>query len=79
MVDSESLRVGAAVAIYWPDDKSWYPGFIQKKKDNGMYVIGYTDGEVEELDLSKESYKRVDSGTINCYIHILLMIRKTYS
>jgi len=54
--------VGTRLAVYWPDDDEHYPCTIhahqpRRGQDPGhLYELHYDDGEVETIDLARESF-----------------------
>ena len=53
--------------MYWPDDDEYYNAKISSKKtrndgSNHVYTLVYDDGEVETIDLSKETFRIVHQG-----------------
>ena len=52
--------IGSRVQILWPVDNSWYTATVQGYK-GAVAVVKYEDGETEELDLTKEKMRTLDS------------------
>ncbi len=59
-----AVRVGSKLSVYWPNDKEYYTARVTAKKrvpsGNGtsnVVTLLYDDGEVENLDLTNESFK----------------------
>ena len=52
--------VGDQIQVYWPDDQQYYSGCVAKyEKRSRCYRIEYDDGDVETLDLRKETWRSV--------------------
>ena len=50
--------VGRRISVYWPEDKEWYDGKLEKyDKARDKYNITYDDGEKEVITLEKEEWK----------------------
>ncbi len=49
---------GDSIEIYWTGDEIYYPGVVGPYNAlNGTFEIRYDDGEIEDLDLSKEQWR----------------------
>lgn len=51
------VRLHDEIEVWWPDDKKYYPGTVGLVLPSGKHRIFYTDGEVEDLSLSKEQWR----------------------
>ncbi len=50
--------VGDPIEVYWPDDDDYYRGVVGAyHAANRTFEIWYDDGEIEDLDLSKEQWR----------------------
>lgn len=47
------LPIGYEIENYWPLDDQCYAGAVGQIED-GNHTVNYTDGEVEQLDISEE-------------------------
>ena len=59
-----SIVVGTRIEVYWPDDDEYYVAtvtVIQQATPNMIYTLRYDDGEVETLDLSRETWRIASS------------------
>ena len=58
---SRHLTRNSEIAVYWPDDKTHYPGVVgARQKGQHVYAIHYDDGEVEEyVDLTVEKFRLI--------------------
>lgn len=43
------LLVGARVSVYWPNDRTWFPGTLSSYSPQKGFVITYDDGDIEEV------------------------------
>lgn len=56
---------GKQVSVYWPDDKAWYEGMVEKYDAHKKHhFISYEDGDEEWVDLASEKYKMVSPSGI---------------
>eukprot|EP00980_Cylindrotheca_fusiformis_P002286 scaffold530_cov107-Cylindrotheca_fusiformis.AAC.10 len=57
------IEVGSRVAVYWGGDKTYYNATVVPSsvlnKSKSIFCLHYDDGEVEELDLSQNQYKKL--------------------
>jgi len=53
----DRVTKGTRLSVYWPEDDKYYPGIVSSKSKNGMVKISYDDGNIEELNLSKEVFQ----------------------
>ena len=52
------LKVGAAIEVYWPLEEEFFPGTVSAYDAfNKIHTVSYNDGDVEELDMSKEDWR----------------------
>lgn len=55
---SPKPNIGDSVEVYWPQDKTYYPGNIDTISDDGLYTIAYDDGDVEnDLNFDNELWR----------------------
>ena len=55
--DPVDVKVGSRVSIHWDLDDEWYSGTAHEKLDAiHSYTIHYDDGDVEDLDMSKDRF-----------------------
>ncbi|KAM0917721.1 hypothetical protein ACQ4PT_009179 [Festuca glaucescens] len=62
--DSSSTDlVGQRIKVWWPLDKAYYEGVV-KSYDSAkkMHTVLYDDGEIEQLNMAKEKWKRIESN-----------------
>jgi hypothetical protein len=52
------LSVGDKVWVWWGGEHQWFAGEVDEDLGGGRYRVVYTDGDVEELELSKEVWER---------------------
>ncbi|KAJ4792820.1 hypothetical protein LUZ62_029207 [Rhynchospora pubera] len=61
--DPEEL-VGKRIEVWWPLDKQYYQGIVGSyDADKKKYMILYDDGDKEVLNLAKQKWKLVSSGS----------------
>lgn len=60
----KEIKVGTRLSVLWPDDAEYYDAKVTKinrgiknTDSQVLYTLLYDDGEMEELDLSGESFK----------------------
>ncbi|KAH9317974.1 hypothetical protein KI387_019743, partial [Taxus chinensis] len=57
--------------VYWPLDKEWYPGVIDRyDAENKKHHVNYIDGQEEWLFLTEEKLKLFLSGKEMCKLHL---------
>lgn len=50
--ENELPTVGSAIEVFWPDDKTFYPGRVTSfEPSTGDIHVNYDDGEEERLKL----------------------------
>lgn len=58
MPSKRKVKVGDAISVYWPDDRTWYDGEVKSiDAISGTCEVLYNDGERETLNLEEEKYK----------------------
>ena len=56
--------IGDAIEVYWPDDNEYYAGRVAGfNLRTGTHLIHYDDGEVEDLRLRNERWRRMEGMT----------------
>ncbi|CAM0914059.1 unnamed protein product [Alopecurus aequalis] len=55
--------VGQRIKVWWPLDKEYYEGVV-KSYDSAkkLHTVLYNDGDIEQLNMAKEKWKRVESN-----------------
>ncbi|XP_010227757.1 sister chromatid cohesion protein PDS5 homolog A isoform X2 [Brachypodium distachyon] len=63
-VDSSSTDlVGHKIKVWWPLDKKFYEGFVKSYNSaKKLHTVLYDDGEVEELNMTKEKWRMIESN-----------------
>jgi len=57
---SKSSSIGRRVAVFWPEDATWYPGVVDAfVEESSLHRVLYDDGEWEFLSLDAEKVKFV--------------------
>ncbi|XP_026425024.1 uncharacterized protein YFR016C-like isoform X1 [Papaver somniferum] len=60
-VDAGKELIGQKVKVWWPDDKKFYQGTVDSYNHiSKKHKITYTDGEIEKLDLKKETWETIE-------------------
>ena len=54
--------VGTRIEVYWPKEKKYFPGIIEKITFSGRVRVAYNDGDSEMLLLSKEVWRQLRSN-----------------
>ncbi|KAK3267311.1 hypothetical protein CYMTET_24122 [Cymbomonas tetramitiformis] len=57
IVPRPELVPGTRVEVYWPLDRSWYPGEVGERTRRGRTRVTYDDGTYESLVMDKEDYR----------------------
>lgn len=52
-----AAKVNDAVEIWWAVDKTFYRGTLTRRHGEDLFRIVYDDGEMEDLDLTKETWR----------------------
>lgn len=72
---NETVNRGERIEVYWPIDKTSYPGLVQTLRRDRWMPIQYDDGEVERLNMENELWQRqsltgstaiAQNGKISC-------------
>lgn len=54
--------IGDAIEVFWPDDNEYYAGkVIDYDSSLGISSILYDDGEIEDIDLTKEQWRFIEN------------------
>ncbi|RZC79402.1 hypothetical protein C5167_003645 [Papaver somniferum] len=61
VVDAGKELIGQKVKVWWPDDKKFYQGTVDSyNRISKKHRVTYTDGEIEKLDLKKETWEAIE-------------------
>jgi DNA mismatch repair protein MSH6 len=56
--DWDKIEIGSRVAVYWPDDDTFYNATVTKvQSDRSKFYLEYDDGQCEFVDLRNERFK----------------------
>ncbi|KAI3902844.1 hypothetical protein MKW92_037523 [Papaver armeniacum] len=60
-IDAGKELIGQKVKVWWPDDKKFYQGTVDSyNRISKKHKVTYTDGEIEKLDLKKETWEAIE-------------------
>lgn len=57
--------IGDSISVLWPLDDQFYDGIVHSQDPDGNVKIHYQDGDVENLDLTNETWKYTETSTAN--------------
>lgn len=56
LIDPSPIPIGTLINIYWPGDKMYYPGYVNKFDPNRGLYIYYIDGDRQWIDIAVTNY-----------------------
>jgi len=57
------VNIGRRIKVYWPLDKAWYEGVIEKyDAGKNQYHVQYDDGETEKIKLDKGKFELIPTA-----------------
>lgn len=57
--EAKRIKLGDRISVYWPLEKRFFNGVVEKKLKGGKFRIQYDDGDRESLRLEKETFMRL--------------------